>query len=123
MYNAELILDTIRFEMEREEGWSHGRDVKKMYLSGDTITYSSNDFIMAYAEAKLFARKNETDSILLIFKDDKYDYNAVINKDSGMDMDLIIDRIDGSVSEVEILSFNPLYQNLDDRVKHEVSLW
>lgn len=124
-FNANLILDRCRFELEKKnKSFKHGLEVCDMYANDKRKTFKYKTFQEAYINARYFAFMNGTDSIILDYKDDKYEYLSTITSSvAGLDTDLIVTALDGSGTDVEIDSFDVMNDNIDEMFKKEVSSW
>lgn len=123
-YRAELFLDTIRFKSEIEDGdKNHGTEVIGMYNRNKTKKFKAKDFTEAFVLARYFSCMNETDSVILTFKDDKYNYNATVCNVVGLETDLIVEAIDGRFKDVSICSFDILNDNLEGLIEEEIASW
>lgn len=124
-FKAKLILDRDRFELELDdESFNHGLKVCDMYIKNKTKNFKSKTFRDAYIKALDFATLNDTDSIILVYKDDKYKYISIVASSFGrFYTDLLVTALDGSGSDVEINSFDVMNGDIDELFEKEVSSW
>ena len=123
-YQAELIFDANIIKCERDFDNMKHEDIAAKVVDEDVVVnFQAKDLKNAIKTARRIAKQNNTNSIIMGFKDDKYDYSMMIFADEVTVGNVIIGLVDGGDSGIEIGDYNYTKDDIEEMVQKELQKW
>ena len=123
-YQGELIFDANIINCERDFDNMKHEDIAAKVVDEDVVVnFQAKDLKNAIKTARRIAKQNNTNSIIMGFKDDKYDYSMMIFADEVTVGNVIIGLVDGGDSGIEIGDYNYTKDDIEEMVQKELQKW
>lgn len=123
-YQAELIFDANIIKCERDFDNMKHEDIATKVVDEDVVVnFQAKDLKNAIKTARRIAKQNNTNSIIMGFKDNKYDYSMMIFADEVTVGNVIIGIVDGGDSGIEIGDYNYTKDDIEEMVQKELQKW